>query len=106
MPACAARVMRRSTSQPSRGVDDAVLPGFALRSVVRDMLRYHSGDGPPRARIDAARAKAAEAFAGGCLTTTFVWMQHLGTTPACAFGPGEVEGSGACSERWSRGVSA
>lgn len=28
-----------------------------------------------------------EAFAGGCLTTTFVWMQHLGTPPACAYGP-------------------
>jgi alkylation response protein AidB-like acyl-CoA dehydrogenase len=28
-----------------------------------------------------------EAFAGGCLTTTFVWVQHLGTPPACAFGP-------------------
>jgi alkylation response protein AidB-like acyl-CoA dehydrogenase len=28
-----------------------------------------------------------EALAGGCLTTTFVWMQHLGTPPACAFGP-------------------
>ena len=28
-----------------------------------------------------------EAFAGGCLTTTFVWLQHLGTPPACAFGP-------------------
>lgn len=28
-----------------------------------------------------------EAFAGGCLTTTFVWTQHLGTAPACAFGP-------------------
>lgn len=28
-----------------------------------------------------------ETFAGGCLTTTFVWMQHLGTPPACAFGP-------------------
>lgn len=27
-----------------------------------------------------------EAFAGGCLTTTFVWMQHLGTAPACAYG--------------------
>ena len=27
-----------------------------------------------------------EAFAGACLTTTFVWMQHLGTTPACARG--------------------
>lgn len=28
-----------------------------------------------------------ETFAGGCLTTTFVWMQHLGIPPACAFGP-------------------
>lgn len=28
-----------------------------------------------------------EEFAGGCLTTTFVWAQHLGTPPACAFGP-------------------
>jgi len=27
-----------------------------------------------------------EAFAGGCLTTTLVWMQHLGQPPACAFG--------------------
>jgi alkylation response protein AidB-like acyl-CoA dehydrogenase len=27
------------------------------------------------------------AFAGGCLTTTFVWMQHLATPPACAYGP-------------------
>jgi alkylation response protein AidB-like acyl-CoA dehydrogenase len=27
------------------------------------------------------------AFAGGCLTTTFVWMQHLGAPPACAYGP-------------------
>jgi len=31
-----------------------------------------------------------EAFAGGCLTTTFVWMQHLGTAPACSFGPGHL----------------
>ena len=28
-----------------------------------------------------------EALAGGCLTTTFVWMQHLGTAPSCAYGP-------------------
>ncbi len=28
-----------------------------------------------------------EAFAGGCLTTTLVWTQHLGTAPACALGP-------------------
>src|SRR4051794_6566142 len=36
-------------------------------------------------REDAA--PVIEAFASGCLTTTFVWMQHLGTPPACAFGP-------------------
>ena len=28
-----------------------------------------------------------EALAGGCLTTTFVWMQHLGALAACARGP-------------------
>ena len=33
-----------------------------------------------------------EAFAGGCLTTTFVWMQHLGILPACAFGPDHLRG--------------
>lgn len=33
-----------------------VLPGFALRSAVRDMLRYHAGDGPPVERIASARA--------------------------------------------------
>jgi alkylation response protein AidB-like acyl-CoA dehydrogenase len=27
------------------------------------------------------------ALAGGCLTTAFVFVQHLGTVPACAFGP-------------------
>jgi alkylation response protein AidB-like acyl-CoA dehydrogenase len=27
------------------------------------------------------------AFAGGCATTTLVWLQHLGTTAACSYGP-------------------
>ena len=27
-----------------------------------------------------------EAFAGGCLTTSLVWMQHLGQPPACEWG--------------------
>jgi alkylation response protein AidB-like acyl-CoA dehydrogenase len=59
----------------------------------------------PRARLDLLAARGwyglsapssglqlqdawpiLEAFAGGCLTTTFVWTQHLGTAPACAFG--------------------
>jgi alkylation response protein AidB-like acyl-CoA dehydrogenase len=42
----------------------------------------------PSSGLDfASAAPILEAFAGGCLTTTFVWMQHLGTPPACAFGP-------------------
>ena len=31
------------------------------------------------------------AFAGGCLTTTLVWLQHHGTLAACAFGPEHVQ---------------
>src|SRR4051812_20732364 len=30
------------------------------------------------------------AFAGGCLTTTLVWLQHHGNLAACAFGPEHV----------------
>lgn len=30
------------------------------------------------------------AFAGGCATTTLVWLQHHGTLAACAFGPEHV----------------
>jgi alkylation response protein AidB-like acyl-CoA dehydrogenase len=30
------------------------------------------------------------AFAGGCLTTTFVWLQHHGTVAACGRGPEHV----------------
>jgi alkylation response protein AidB-like acyl-CoA dehydrogenase len=42
----------------------------------------------PASGFDIASGRPVlEAFAGGCLTTTFVWMQHLGTPPACAFGP-------------------
>lgn len=31
------------------------------------------------------------AFAGGCLTTTLVWLQHHGNLAACAFGPEHVQ---------------
>jgi alkylation response protein AidB-like acyl-CoA dehydrogenase len=31
-----------------------------------------------------------EAFAGGCMTTALVWVQHHGTLAACAFGPESV----------------
>ena len=42
----------------------------------------------PSSGFDLVSARpVVEAFAGACLTTTFVWMQHLGTPPACAFGP-------------------
>lgn len=42
----------------------------------------------PSSGVDIVSGRPiVEAFAGGCLTTTFVWMQHLGTVPACAFGP-------------------
>jgi hypothetical protein len=30
------------------------------------------------------------AFAGGCATTTLVWLQHHGTVAACSFGPEHV----------------
>lgn len=42
----------------------------------------------PSSGFDLVSARpVVEAFAGACLTTTFVWMQHLGTPPACAYGP-------------------
>ena len=42
----------------------------------------------PSSGFDIVSARpVVEAFAGACLTTTFVWMQHLGTPPACASGP-------------------
>jgi len=31
------------------------------------------------------------AFAGGCATTTLVWLQHHGNVAACAFGPDHVQ---------------
>jgi alkylation response protein AidB-like acyl-CoA dehydrogenase len=31
------------------------------------------------------------AFAGGCMTTTLVWLQHHGALAACAFGPPDVQ---------------
>lgn len=42
----------------------------------------------PSSGIDIVGGRPiVEAFAGGCLTTSLVWMQHLGQPPACAFGP-------------------
>ena len=55
-----------------------------------DLLAEHGwyGLSAPTSGVDLADGwPILEAFAGGCLTTTFVWMQHLGTPPACAFGP-------------------
>ena len=55
-----------------------------------DLLAEHGwyGLSAPGSGIDLPGGwPILEAFAGGCLTTTFVWMQHLGTPPACAYGP-------------------
>ena len=55
-----------------------------------DLLADHGwyGLSSPSSGLGLADAwPILEAFAGGCLTTTFVWMQHLGVPPACAFGP-------------------
>lgn len=55
-----------------------------------DLLAEHGwyGLSAPSSGIDVAGGRPIlEAFAGGCLTTTFVWMQHLGAPPACAYGP-------------------
>ena len=55
-----------------------------------DLLAEHGwyGLSAPSSGVELADGwPILEAFAGGCLTTTFVWMQHLGTPPACAFGP-------------------
>ncbi len=42
----------------------------------------------PDSGVDLTSSRPiVEALAGGCLTTTFVWMQHLGAPPACAYGP-------------------
>ena len=63
----------------------AVLPRARL-----DLLADHGwyGLSAPASGLELADGwPILEAFAGGCLTTTFVWMQHLGTPPACAFGP-------------------
>ena len=62
-----------------------VLPRERL-DLLADLGWY--GLSSPSSGLDfASAAPILEAFAGGCLTTTFVWMQHLGTPPACAFGP-------------------
>jgi alkylation response protein AidB-like acyl-CoA dehydrogenase len=55
-----------------------------------DLLAEHGwyGLSAPSSGLDLASGwPILEAFASGCLTTTFVWMQHLGTPPACAYGP-------------------
>ena len=55
-----------------------------------DLLAEHGwyGLSAPASGVELHEAwPIVEAFAGACLTTTFVWMQHLGTAPACAYGP-------------------
>src|SRR5687768_15174976 len=83
----AARHLADEVLFPSANEIDAlpVLPRERL-----DLLAEHGwyGLSAPSSGLDLPGGwPILEAFAGGCLTTTFVWMQHLGTPPACAFGP-------------------
>jgi alkylation response protein AidB-like acyl-CoA dehydrogenase len=83
----AARVLADEILFPSANEIDAmpVLPRARL-----DLLaeRGWYGLSAPSSGLELADAwPILEAFAGGCLTTTLVWIQHLGTPPACAFGP-------------------
>ena len=83
----AARDLADEVLFPTAGEMDAlpVLPAERL-DLLADLGWY--GLSAPSSGFDLASAMPVlEAFAGGCLTTTFVWMQHLGTVPACAFGP-------------------
>ena len=83
----AARVLADEVLFPAANDIDAmpVLPRERL-----DLLaeRGWYGLSAPGYGTDLAGAwPVLAAFAGGCLTTTFVWMQHLGAAPSCAFGP-------------------
>jgi alkylation response protein AidB-like acyl-CoA dehydrogenase len=83
----AARVLADEVLFPTANEMDAlpVLPRERL-----DLLAAGGwyGLSAPSSGFDLASGMPVlEAFAGGCLTTTFVWMQHLGAPPACAFGP-------------------
>src|SRR5438309_6827950 len=83
----AAEALAEDVLFPSANEIDAmpVLPRARL-----DLLAEHGWYGLSAPSSGLQREEASpilEAFAGGCLTTTFVWMQHLGAPPACAFGP-------------------
>ena len=83
----AARQLADDVLFPTANEVDAlpVLPRERL-----DLLAEHGwyGLSAPSSGFDrAASMPVLEAFAGGCLTTTFVWMQHLSAPPAGASGP-------------------
>ncbi len=83
----AARDLADEVLFPNANEIDAmpVLPRARLDLVAK---RGWYGLSAPSSGVQLADAwPILEAFAGGCLTTTFVWIQHLGTPPACAFGP-------------------
>lgn len=77
--------------------DDVLFPTAnevdALPVVPRERLDRLAADGwygiaAPSAGIQMTDAyPILAAFAGGCMTTTLVWMQHHGVVVACAFGP-------------------
>lgn len=77
--------------------DDVLFPTAnevdALPVVPRERLDRLAAEGwygiaAPSAGIQMTDAyPILAAFAGGCMTTTLVWMQHHGVVVACAFGP-------------------
>lgn len=93
----AARELADEVLFPSANEVDAlpVLPRDRL-DLLADRGWY--GLSAPSSGFDLVSARpVVEAFAGACLTTTFVWMQHLGTPP----GP-----SGRLVTRWASGRTA
>lgn len=87
-------------SAARRFADEALFPMAshidALDLIPRERLDLLAAEGwyglaAPSSGIDLQAAyPILAAFAGGCLTTTFVWIQHHGALAACAFGPAHL----------------
>lgn len=84
-------------SAAQRLADEVLFPTAnqidALEVIPRERLDLLAAEGwyglaSPSSGIDLQGAyPILAAFAGGCLTTTFVWIQHHGALAACAYGP-------------------
>jgi alkylation response protein AidB-like acyl-CoA dehydrogenase len=67
-----------------------VLPRERLDRIAADGFYGLAAPGLGVSSIEEAHPINA-AFAGGCMTTALVWVQHHGTLAACAFGPESVQ---------------